>query len=343
MHIPREIDYEQAATIARQIYEKAKDWYLESTLEGHNYGVRSVAFSSDGKRIVSGGSDGTTRIWDAETGELVHTLRETGENSGGVVAFYMVRSVAFSRDGKRIVSGGGDSKIRIRNVETGQVERVFEGHDDGVHGTGVRSVAFSPDGKRIVSGGGDATTRIWNAKTGELVHTLSGHQNSVNSVAFSPDGKRIVSGGGDGMRIWNAVTGNLLVHSSAEGFSTAMRSVAFSPDGKRVVSGDSDNTIRLWWTKTGELVRKLEGFLDVWSVAFSPDGNHIVAGSTIHNTQDRWKTLQIWNAETGKAVRAPQAYSSQVQSVAFSPDGKRIVSGDGDGKLKIWKFDVRLT
>ena len=338
LHIPEEIDYEEAATIASQIYEKAKDWYLERTLEEHNYAVRSVAFSPDGKRIVSGGTDSKIRIWNSETGELVHTLRE-------IIKFYRVNSVAFSPDGERIVSGGTDSKIRIWNVGTGQVERVFQGHDYRLNRTGVRSVAFSPDGKRIVSGGGDATTRIWNAKTGELVHTLRERETGedVCSVAFSPDGKHIVSGGGDGMRIWNAETGNLVARSS-RGFSTTMRSVAFSPDGKRVVSGDSDNTIRLWRSETGEFVRKLEGFLDVSSVAFSPDGRHIVSGSTIHNTQDRFKTLQVWNAETGKAVRGPQAYSNQVKSVAFSPDGKRIVSGDGDtGRINIWKFDVRLT
>ncbi|KAJ6592977.1 WD40-repeat-containing domain protein, partial [Mycena capillaripes] len=134
---------------------KMKQWPgTIAVLEGHTSDVRSVAFSPDGKRIVSGSHDSTVRIWDAETGAA---LREPLEGHTDWVG-----SVAFSPDGKRIVSGSDDKTVCIWDAETGAALREpLEGHTDW-----VGSVAFSPDGKRIVSGSDDKTVRIWDAETG---------------------------------------------------------------------------------------------------------------------------------------------------------------------------------
>ena len=101
----------------------------------------------------------------------------------------IVYSVAFSADGKRIVSGCRDKTIRIWDVETGKELQKYEGHSYS-----VISVAFSADEKRIFSGSEDKTVRIWNVETGKELKQYEGHSSFVNSVAFSADGKRIVSG-----------------------------------------------------------------------------------------------------------------------------------------------------
>ena len=158
------------------------------TLHGHTYYVSSVAYSPDGKHIVSGSEDKTIRVWNATTGQCV-----AGPFRGHTG---YITSVAYSPDGRHIVSGSQDMAIRIWNATTGQyVVGPFEGHTDYVN-----SVAYSPDGRHIVSCSQDCTIRIWNATSGQCVTgPFEGHTNLVTSIAYSPDGKQIVSGSQDGM------------------------------------------------------------------------------------------------------------------------------------------------
>ena len=119
-----------------------------------------------------------------------------------------VRSVAFSPDGARVLSGHfgrGNTEVRLWDTATGALLRSFEGHSDE-----VGSVALSPDGTRVLSGSDDKTARLWSAATGALLHTFQ-HSDKVRSVAFSPDGARVLSGSGDKtLKLWDAVTGTLL-------------------------------------------------------------------------------------------------------------------------------------
>lgn len=116
-----------------------------------------------------------------------------------------VTSVAFSPDGRRIVSGGYNYTLQLWDASTGQpIGQPFEGHEST-----VSSVAFSPDGTRIVSGSLDDTLRQWDVKTGQPIgKPLTDYTGSVFSVAFSPDGKLIFSGSEDGkLRLWKVFEG----------------------------------------------------------------------------------------------------------------------------------------
>ncbi len=284
-------------------------------LRGHNGSVPSVAFSPDGKQIVSGSEDNTIRVWDANKGAELMTLR--GHRGS-------VRSVALSPDGKWIVSGSEDNTIRVWDANKGVELMTLWGHRGS-----VRSVALSPDGKWIVSGSEDRTVKVWDGRGGAEVMTLRGHNAVVNSVAFSPDGKWIVSGSEDRtVKVWDGHGGAEVM--TLRGPESGVSSVAFSPDGRRIVSSDSDGVLKVWGVDTGAEVMTLRGHNGyVSTVAFSPDSRRIVSSS--------WDgTLRIWDADSGREVRALQGHAGYVLSAAFSPDGTRIVSGGYDGMLNVW-------
>ncbi|MBW4527747.1 MAG: caspase family protein [Phormidium tanganyikae FI6-MK23] len=201
-----------------------------------------------------------------------------------------VTSVAFSRDGQRIVSGGLDT-VRLWDARTGQaIGQPLKGHS-----AVVASVAFSSDGQRIVSGSGDNTVRLWDARTGQAIgQPLKGHSSLVTSVAFSPDGQRIVSGSEDEtVRLWDAKTGQA-IRQPLKWHSAVVASVVFSPDGQRLVSGSGDNTMRLWDARTDQAIgQPLKGHSGVvYSVAFSPDGQRLVSVSSDN-------TVRLWDLSSG--------------------------------------------
>ncbi|EJC98345.1 WD40 repeat-like protein [Fomitiporia mediterranea MF3/22] len=292
---------------------------LLKELVGHTRDVLSVTFSPDGTSIASGSADGTVRIWDAESGQVIYDPFE--EHTG------LVQSVAFSPDGAHVVSASSDKTIRIWDVESGkEISEPLEGHNGPVY-----SVAFSLDGMHIASGSADMTVMVWDVKGGPSM-CLKGHVDEVNCVAFSPDGRRIVSGSNDEtIRVWD-IASRRTICEPVKCHADRVWSVVFSPDGTRLASGSADNTIRIWDAKSGKrILEPFKGHTDVVnSVAFSPDGKHVVSGS-------RDTTVLIWDVQTGQVVSGPfGGHIDWVQSVAFSPDGTRVVSGSDDNTIRIW-------
>jgi WD40 repeat protein len=114
-----------------------------------------------------------------------------------------------------------------------------------------------------------------------------------------------------------------------------IRSVSFSPDGRTFASGSEDNTIKLWNTKTGELIKTLPGHTGlIWSVSFSPDGETLASGS-----EDN--AIQLWNVKTRKLIKTLPGHKNKVYSVSFSPDGRTLASGSKDKTIKLWNVKSR--
>ncbi|KAF5318338.1 hypothetical protein D9611_014243 [Ephemerocybe angulata] len=292
-------------------------------LRGHTNAVMSVAFSSDGSKIISGSIDKTVRVWDASSGNVQSVLE-------GHSAY--CTSVAVSGDGSSwIASGSRDKTVRIWDSRTGKVQRVLAGHTGAVN-----SIAFSWNGSRICSGSDDKTVRVWNASTGVVQSVLEGHPASaVRSVAISRDGMRIVSGGLDGtIRVWDASSTTCSLRKVLQGHTRVISSVAFSRDGTWIVSGSSDQTVRVWDASTGNVVRILEGHAGTsTSIAISPDGKKVVSGSSDG-------TVLVWDALTGKLESVLEGHSNSVWSVAFSPDGRRVASGAFDNTIRLWNLSA---
>jgi WD40 repeat protein len=140
----------------------------------------------------------------------------------------LVISVAFSPDGKQVISGSYDNTIQLWDAVTGASLQIFEGHIYS-----IMSVAFSPDSKQVASGSCDKTVRLWDATTGESLKILEGHTDRVMSVAFSPDGKQVISSSEDmTIRLWDTATGVSLPMIEDQGHTQDIVSMTFPHEGK---------------------------------------------------------------------------------------------------------------
>lgn len=335
-------------------------WQQLHTISAHADRVQAVAFSPDGRMMVSGAFNGRVRLWDVADGQELHRIK--GYHTGAVF------SVAFSPDGERVASGGEDHTIRIWDSLAGDWLNTLKGHSDL-----VGAVAFLPDGVRLVSGSRDQTVKVWDfQKTDRVSVTLSGHSEFVYTVAFSPRGDLAASGSRDGtVKLWNVQTGknvvtldadadaanavafspdgrtlavayrqkvvvlwdvdSLDIRATLEGHEDVVACVAFSRDGARVASGSSDGTVKLWDPGSGAHLRTFgPGGAAISAVAFCPDGRRIAAASL----DDR--CVYVWDVETGAELATLSGHSEWVRSVAFSPDGRLIASGGNDNVIKLW-------
>ncbi|MHA2497670.1 MAG: WD40 repeat domain-containing protein, partial [Candidatus Hodarchaeales archaeon] len=177
-----------------------------ANLTGHGWRVREVAFSPVEPILASGSSDGSIRLWDLATGDVLHVLMR---HHYGVIA------LDFSPSGKLLASGGIDNKIHLWNVSSGEHLQTWS-----MYPHGVIDLKWSPDGKTLAVAGGewmvdnklgnqpDKLLRLLNGTTGEVLRSFVGHTDAVMSITFSKDGSKLLSGSWDkSIRLWNVSSG----------------------------------------------------------------------------------------------------------------------------------------
>ncbi|MCI0464109.1 MAG: WD40 repeat domain-containing protein [Gemmataceae bacterium] len=289
---------------------------------GHTLGVEMLAFSSDGKTLVSASEDHTLRVWDLTTGKEVRVLRGHKKN---------VRGLALSPDGRTAVSGSHDRTVKIWDVPTGRCVRTLEGHERE-----VETVALSPDGQLAVSGSYDRTLCLWDVRTGERMTLPTPHTGIVEGVAFHPKGRLLASAGSEGLLVlWDTAARKPLrtLRSPSRLFTPA-----FLPDGETVCAGCEDGKVRLWSCETGEETAAVAGAAgSVHGVAARP-GGRMIAGSG----QDG--TLRLWDlgGQAGEPVRQkvwplfPMNY--WVSGLAMSPGGDLLATGNPDGTIYLFRL-----
>jgi WD40 repeat protein len=238
--------------------------------------VNTVAFSPDGRWLVSGGNrlDESTYLWRVSDRRRIGPLDQSES---------IMKSLAFSPDGTTIAGVTHRGTVTIWDAAT---RRVKVGLPDG---NGFRNVVFSPDGKLLANPGLGGDLRLSDAATGRTVRTITDATGS--DVAFSPDGKTLAVPDSDGthsLRLYDVATGrSTIAFDRAEGDLVA--DVIYSPDGKTIASWGHGNVIRLWDVASGRIRANLIGHSgQITAVAYSPDGKKIASGS-----QD--KTIRIWN------------------------------------------------
>ncbi len=300
------------------------------TYTPHTDKIFFLAWSPNGKRLVTASADQTVKISDTTTGNIVLTHQTF--HSG-------IPAVAWSDDGRYIAAGAGynkgvavpgDTIVEVWDATTNATLFTYRGHTSFLN-----SVAWSPNGTRIASAGDDKTVQVWDALTGKHALIYRGHTQDVGIIAWSPDGKKIVSASADKtVQVWDATTGATLMtlHMNDEAWG-----VAWSPDGKQIAASTgsfynsvTNPLVEVWDAQTGQMVHTLTGQLfNIWSVNWSPDGKWLCAASGDGS-------VRIWNAASGQLDYTYLTLSAAYIAV-WAPDSKRLASAGSSSDVHIWQ------
>jgi WD40 repeat protein/DNA-binding SARP family transcriptional activator len=277
--------------------------------------ANTAAYSPDGRRLVTGGTDGRVLVWDAAT------QREVARLDGGHGAVHAARYVP---GGDRIVIGFDDGTVAVADGTLG-APRVLLGGD----GQAVASIAVSGDGRRVAAASADGTVRVLATDAGGRTVRLGGHRGPVLGVDISADGTRVASAGRDGsFRLWNLAGGGgaTTLSSGAKPASD----VAFSPDGTRLLGVGQDGRVRLWDGRDGRELKQFDGQgRQLRAAAFSSDGQRFATGGSDGVTR-------VWNEAGGAPLAVLRGQRARVLDVGFGPASDRVVSAGDDGTVRIW-------
>ena len=312
-------------------------------LSGHTGLILGMSFSPDSRIIASGGTDGTTRMWDIATGKQKHTL---------TVPRFRIGDVSFNSDGKTLASvsvsamskrfiGWADpyiqtigiastrSEIELWDVATGKHKETIETGD-------LRfNILFSPDGKTLASVY-DKNISLWDVTTGKCKQILGGNTSRIRSMSFSLDSHTFASGSWQEIHVWdvaidkqNEIVSIRHPRLTLKGHTSYVNNLSFSPDGQTLASGSEDKTIRLWDVATGKQKNTIRHSLNLSSISISPDGKTLASG--IENG-----TVLLWDITTLKHKQTFKGHKRHVSSMSFSTDGKMLVSGSWDKSVRLW-------
>jgi WD40 repeat protein len=285
----------------------------------------SIAVSSDGRTLALGLENGTTRLFDLDSGRARLTVDEAPKTGYASVA-----SVAFTRDGKGLVVGRRDNIVKVWDTANGRQRFDLRGHQ------WPEAIAVSADGKLLATSGQDSLILLWDAETGKAVRPPQGHTYSVFGVAIAPDGRSVATTGWDGtLRLWDLDSGG-----QKHVIQGPRHSPLFSPDGRAVLATVGthlqlwDAPLRMWDTATGA-ERALPGGLAETGgtpFEFTPDGRTLLTA--------RGRVVALWDWPAGRLRRQFTAKSNDVTSAVLSPDGRTLVASSCNYSEPKWDQTV---
>ena len=303
-----------------------------------------VAFSPDGSFLVAGSDDGSVHVWNANSGELVKTLKRHQA---------AVTSVAFSPDGSRLATASADYHRIVWGFDSGRPLLELSAAEETAPRPGLSKVVFDPDGELLLSTTQSEEAGIWEVKTGrQIIHF---DDSAGPAAAFSPDGRRVAlmtaswdivaaleEGAGSeedpATILWQERLFDYadpfieFVGPSSEIESTFREpgSVSYSPDDGQLLTTVVSSIAVMRDSETGEALFMLNGHTNIINgTAYGPDGEMVA-------TAGADGTARVWDAATGQVLLVLEGHGNEVIDLAFSPDGRRLATSSLDGTTKVW-------
>jgi WD40 repeat protein len=282
-------------------------------------GLKRIAFSPDGARMVSQDQKNFLTLWNARARKPIAGL--VGHQGA-------VNNVVFSPDGSMIATASSDKTARLWDAATGKALTVFEGHQGP-----LSRVSFSPSADQLLTASADKTVRLWALKPlkPSAAMTFEGHEGAILGADFNADGSRIITRSADKTsRLWDTQNGASLavfqVEKSSEASSTASVTALFSPNGLRVVSwsegsSNPETPVRLWNAETGQKLAEFAGADH--GASFSLDGTRLLTSSRTAGTH-------LWDAADGKHLAVFGRPGERVDRASLSPDGSLAITVSKD-------------
>jgi len=286
----------------------------------HHDKINHVCFPASFSSVFATCSVHDIRVWNAnDRKELLRIQVPNTECS----------CIAFMADGRSLVSGWSDDKIRAFLPQSGRLLYVI----NDAHGKGVTSLATTSDCGRIISGGEEGEVRVWRLGRGSQVMdaSMKEHKSRVYDIKVTKDDALAVSASGDGSCIvWDLAT---RTRSKCLFDSTLFKSIAFHPDESQLITTGSDRKITYWDTFDGSPIRVLEGSEDggLNTLSMSKSGSHFVSGG-------EERLLKLWDYDSGVCQAIGVGHSGPITAAAIAPDQSFIVSCGGEGAILVWKM-----
>lgn len=287
----------------------------KAVLTGHTDIVYSVEFSPNGNLLATKGKDGTIRLWNPRTTQLIKTINDTNPHGG----------ITFNNDGSILASAeGSDRVINLWNTNTGKLQIVLGGHLGNVY-----DVAFSPNSDVLASGDSDGNIILWNSDTGQLLRTW--HAEPIDGLTFSSDGIFLANGGrkDEKVKVWDVNTGQRI--HTFEPSAHQLFDVVFSPKDN-TLAGVGWGGIDLWDANTTELIRRLPVYPGraYLCAAFSPDGRILACG------KDMDTGVSLWDVNRGILLDILVEGGVEMYDLSFSPDGRTLASVGRRNEVRLW-------
>jgi WD40 repeat protein len=311
--------------------------WTKAVLLGHTGSVTAVAFSRDGRLLVTAGQDQSVRLWDPATGKGLAVW----EGLGG--------PLALSPDGKTVAAGlgkgGGKEPAAVQLLDTaGKRQRVLRAHP-----AGVTALAFSPKGDALASAGKDGAVKLWSLEDGSSRAIQLPTGEPTTALAFRPDGAVLAWDAKGVVQRWEVGPGrasqplavpvqNALAGSSRASFGPGGQSLlAFSPSGQDLAAV-SGNSVVLVDAATGKARTELKGHLGgINEIAFSPDGRTLAsAGFQLSLLEDGRGEVRLWDLARGEQRTILKGHPGAVRCLAYTPDGTTLATGGDTGEVRLW-------